>query len=75
MILKPEPVVIEDERVKALMFEMILRSPPFAFDKLLTKWFKGNERVLARFLTWLDAMGLEIRGKQNGRARNNKPTA
>lgn len=63
--LRPEPLIVEDERSKALMFALM--SEPhgaFEFAELLRLWFSRDTNCLATFMAWLDVHGLEIRKKQ-----------
>lgn len=62
-----EPVILTDERSKALLFNLIASRPvgaQFALADCMYQWFGSDERVLAAFLEWLDAYGLEIRKKK-----------
>lgn len=63
----PEPVVIDDERSKAILFALIKCNvsdvPQFEFADMLRLWFNNDAERLARFLEWLDVHGLEIRKK------------
>lgn len=64
-VLESEPLIIEDERSKAIMFALM--SEPhgaFQFADMLRWWFNRDVRCLAGFLAWLDAHDLEIRKKQ-----------
>lgn len=67
VVLRPEPVILSDERSKALLFNLIASYPigaTFELADCMYQWFGSDERVLAAFLEWLDGRGLEIRKKQ-----------
>lgn len=63
IVLQPEPRVIEDERVKDLMFQLIAVKAPFDIDDLIGVHFGGQDKRLRRFLLRLEEAGLEIRKK------------
>lgn len=66
-VLRPEPTIIEDERSKALLFNLIASHPAgaqFEFADMLRLWFHRDPGCLAKYLEWLDAQGLEIRKKR-----------
>ncbi len=67
VVLRPDPVIIEDERSKALLFNLIASQPvgaQFEFAEMLRLWFRRDPGCLAKYLEWLDTQGLEIRKKK-----------
>lgn len=66
VVLRPEPLSIEHERSKALLFALLSQSQygGFEFAEALQLWFDRDKHCLAAFLDWLDARGLEIKNKQ-----------
>lgn len=59
--------LVRDERSKALLFTIIaiqVDHPEFKFAEMLRLWFHTDENCLARYLEWLDLLGLEIRRKE-----------
>lgn len=66
VVLSQEPLLLEDERSKALLFALLASDPhgAFEFAEMLRLWYAGDKYCLAAFLEWLDAYGLEIRNKQ-----------
>lgn len=69
VVVRPDPVVITDERVKLLFFDLLstCAHSSFDFDDMLRLWFNQDQHQLAAFLAWIDEHGLEIRKRGNGR--------
>lgn len=64
-VLESEPLIIEDERSKALLFAL-MSGPHASFElaELMRLWFSRDTSQLAAFMNWLDLHGLEIRKKK-----------
>lgn len=64
VVFRPEPLIVSDERSKALMFLIMSKSPgAFEFATMLESWFNGDVGRLADFLAWLDRHELKIGNK------------